>query len=374
MSTRRKAMLAALAVVVVGGGVIWFTTGNDPERAGPPLTAPTGAAKPSTSSTTAKAKPKTTPTTKATTTPTNEVSEPGESGQQPAQTAEAVGPRSNPGPFQVATAKVPSVEAQLAAPTGVEAKPAVTTGRPAFAGNQQGAQPLPRIEQPVEGRFATATGYRFENPQPFGDALTFLVVQRSGDWVQVQLPVRPNGTTAWVRASDVTLGEVPGHVEVNLAQRTLRVFEGSTLTAETPVATTESPSPTPSLSATVEPSTSETPSPLASRTSVKSKSPYCQAYQTILDTAPTTESSDEEGSADLKKLSATYAALITKYSAAAELAPASLKDDYAKVIRYLKDFKITVDSGDWNAVRAQLAVLFKIELQEFPVLTVCLSV
>ena len=44
----------------------------------------------------------------------------------------------------------------------------------------------------------------------------------------------------------------------------------------------------------------------------------------------------------------------------AELAPASLKDDYAKVIRYLKDFKITVDSGDWNAVRAQLAVLFKI--------------
>lgn len=236
MSTRRKAMLAALAVVVVGGGVIWFTTGNDPERAGPPLTAPTGAAKPSTSSTPAKAKPKTTPTTKATTTPTNEVSEPGESGQQPAQTAEAVGPRSNPGPFQVATAKVPSVEAQLAAPTGVEAKPAVTTGRPAFAGNQQGAQPLPRIEQPVEGRFATATGYRFENPQPFGDALTFLVVQRSGDWVQVQLPVRPNGTTAWVRASDVTLGEVPGHVEVNLAQRTLRVFEGSTLTAETPVA------------------------------------------------------------------------------------------------------------------------------------------
>lgn len=135
---------------------------------------------------------------------------------------------------------------------------------------------------------------------------------------------------------------------------------GSGHTAETPVATTESPSPTPSLSATVEPSTSETPSPLASRTSVKSKSPYCQAYQTILDTAPTTESSDEEGSADLKKLSATYAALITKYSAAAELAPASLKDDYAKVIRYLKDFKITVDSGDWNAVRAQLAVLFKI--------------
>ena len=61
MSTRRKAMLAALAVVVVGGGVIWFTTGNDPERAGPPLTAPTGAAKPSTSSTTAKAKPKTKP-------------------------------------------------------------------------------------------------------------------------------------------------------------------------------------------------------------------------------------------------------------------------------------------------------------------------
>ncbi|MBK8447436.1 MAG: hypothetical protein IPL41_12390 [Micropruina sp.] len=97
-----------------------------------------------------------------------------------------------------------------------------------------------------------------------------------------------------------------------------------------------------------------------SRTSVKSTSAYCQAYQRILDTAPTTEPTDEEGGADLKKLSATYAALIEKYSAAAELAPAALKDDYAKVIRYLKDFKITLDSGDWNAVRAQLRVLFQL--------------
>ena len=88
--------------------------------------------------------------------------------------------------------------------------------------------------------------------------------------------------------------------------------------------------------------------------------PYCVAYQAILDSGPKGDAPDEEGGADLNKLSATYGALIEKYSAAAKLAPAQIKDDYARVLRYLKDIKITIDSGDWNAVRAQLRLLVKL--------------
>ena len=224
MSTRAKAAGAAVAVMVLAGGVILLSRGDDPEAASSPLTAPTTTS--STTSTTAT-------TTTSPAAPTSAAAPEASAEPQPGATT---APRSDAGPYQVATATVSEVEAQLAAPAGVDTDAPPTNGRPAFSSDQRATQPLPRIEQPVEGRFATSTGYRFSNPQPFGDALTFLVVRRSGDWVQVQLPVRPNGTTAWVKASDVTLSEVTGHVEVNVAERNLRLFEGDQLVAETPVA------------------------------------------------------------------------------------------------------------------------------------------
>src|SRR5207244_8933450 len=38
---------------------------------------------------------------------------------------------------------------------------------------------------------------------PLGAPLTLLVVGKRAGWVQVELPVRPNGSTGWVRTSDV---------------------------------------------------------------------------------------------------------------------------------------------------------------------------
>lgn len=236
MNTRAKAAIAALVVMVVGGGVVLATRGEEPERAAAPLTVPSTTAKPQAPSTTSKPKSKSTSTAKpkgTTAAPTTATS--GTPGV-PAEPSDPTKPRSGAGPYQVATAKVATVEAQLAAPAGVPSEPATLDGRPAFSSDQRATQPLPRIEQPVQGRFATEAGYRFDNPQPFGDVLTFLVVQRSGEWVQVQLPVRPNGTTAWIKASDVDLAEVTGHVEVNIAARRLRLFEGDKMVAETPVA------------------------------------------------------------------------------------------------------------------------------------------
>lgn len=158
----------------------------------------------------------------------------------------AASPRSDVGPYQVATARVSSVDVTLDAPPGADSEEATSSSAPAYSERQDATLPLPRIEQPVQGRTATEDGYRFDNPQPFGDELTFLVIRRVGDSLQVHLPVRPNGTTGWVKAADVEVSEVTSHVEVNLAERTLRLFDGAELTSESPVAigTNETRTPT----------------------------------------------------------------------------------------------------------------------------------
>jgi len=55
-------------------------------------------------------------------------------------------------------------------------------------------------------------------------AQVFLVDAQQRGWVKVLLPVRPNGTDGWVRASDVTIEEVPFAIRVELGARTMTVF------------------------------------------------------------------------------------------------------------------------------------------------------
>ena len=59
----------------------------------------------------------------------------------------------------------------------------------------------------------------FDNPTWEGLPLVFLVQQRPGDWLEVQLNTRPNQTTAWVRAADVSLRQVTHRIVVSLASR-----------------------------------------------------------------------------------------------------------------------------------------------------------
>jgi hypothetical protein len=42
-----------------------------------------------------------------------------------------------------------------------------------------------------------------DNPNENGGPLVFLVEQRQSDWLEVLLPVRPNGSTGWIREADV---------------------------------------------------------------------------------------------------------------------------------------------------------------------------
>jgi lipoprotein-anchoring transpeptidase ErfK/SrfK len=74
----------------------------------------------------------------------------------------------------------------------------------------------------------------------------FLVKSRTkSGWVQVLLPVRPNGTTGWVRADDVTIVNTPYHVTVELGAHRITVTNLSTTIYQGPVAVGAPETPTP---------------------------------------------------------------------------------------------------------------------------------
>lgn len=81
-------------------------------------------------------------------------------------------------------------------------------------------------------------------PAP-GAPLVVLVLDRQGDWLRVSLPVRPNGSTGWVRADDVTLSEHDYRIEVSLSGHRLRVFEGGRVVMDEPAAVGKPATPTP---------------------------------------------------------------------------------------------------------------------------------
>ena len=85
----------------------------------------------------------------------------------------------------------------------------------------------------------------FDNPTWEGLPLVFLMQERRGDWLEVQLNTRPNQTTAWIKAADVTLRQVTHRIVVSLAARSMTVYDGQTPVMEAPVAIGDPTTPTP---------------------------------------------------------------------------------------------------------------------------------
>jgi lipoprotein-anchoring transpeptidase ErfK/SrfK len=68
---------------------------------------------------------------------------------------------------------------------------------------------------------------RFVNPNEDGAPRVFLLTRRQGNWLQVLLPMRPNGTRGWIRASDVTLSENSYRILIELGAHRIRVWRGN---------------------------------------------------------------------------------------------------------------------------------------------------
>ena len=65
-------------------------------------------------------------------------------------------------------------------------------------------------------------------------------------WVQVLMPVRPNGSMGWVRASDMVFRPITMRIDIDVSARTLRLVRGGKVVQRYQVAvgTDENPTPT----------------------------------------------------------------------------------------------------------------------------------
>ena len=73
----------------------------------------------------------------------------------------------------------------------------------------------------------------------------FLVKEIRGSWVELYLPIRPNGSTGWAQADDVSLSATQMRVEVSLEDFELSVFEGDQELLTTPIGLGQDELPTP---------------------------------------------------------------------------------------------------------------------------------
>ncbi len=76
--------------------------------------------------------------------------------------------------------------------------------------------------------------------------LIMLVLRRRHGWLKVQLPVRPNLSTGWIRSEHVSLHTDLFHARVRLAAHQLTVWRGRQVIGREPIGVGASLSPTPS--------------------------------------------------------------------------------------------------------------------------------
>ncbi|UFU02984.1 L,D-transpeptidase [Ruania suaedae] len=107
---------------------------------------------------------------------------------------------------------------------------------------------LPVFAQPgdLDDRDADVDQERvLERAEEISGELVLLALETGRAWVHVQLPIRPNGTTGWVRARDVRLSRHSFAVEVFLSDHELVVTERGSEVLRTDVGVGRTDRPTP---------------------------------------------------------------------------------------------------------------------------------
>jgi lipoprotein-anchoring transpeptidase ErfK/SrfK len=86
---------------------------------------------------------------------------------------------------------------------------------------------------------------RLASPNEDGAPRVFLVKSRRDDWLEVLLPVRPNGTKGWIRASEVSLSENDYRIRIELGGHRITVWKGPQVIDEEPIGVGQGNTPTP---------------------------------------------------------------------------------------------------------------------------------
>jgi lipoprotein-anchoring transpeptidase ErfK/SrfK len=112
---------------------------------------------------------------------------------------------------------------------------ALVVQRPAIVYRRPGEGVLTRLKAKNENRYPTVLGVR----------ATVLDRQCKRSWYRVQLPMRPNGVTGYVRARGLWLGRVNTRIVVDLSDRRLTLFRKGRrfLSARAAVGSSSTPTP-----------------------------------------------------------------------------------------------------------------------------------
>jgi lipoprotein-anchoring transpeptidase ErfK/SrfK len=84
-----------------------------------------------------------------------------------------------------------------------------------------------------------------DNPNLDGAPLVFLVRKMKSGWARVLLPIRPNGSTGWIKLSDVKLAGHNYRLNIDLVSHRLTVYKASKRILKTPVGVGRAVTPTP---------------------------------------------------------------------------------------------------------------------------------
>jgi lipoprotein-anchoring transpeptidase ErfK/SrfK len=158
-----------------------------------------------------------------------------------------------PGTHEVATARSQFTQVQVRSepPAGWNQSltPVVTSTElePPRSEQDRDRVLIPSAEYLVSGRSVSPTGWTFTNPGSYEppQPLVFRVVSRQGAWTEVQLPVRPNGTSGWIESDLLLLSTTQKQVVVSLTERSLRVVEAGQELFSAPISVGRPTSPTP---------------------------------------------------------------------------------------------------------------------------------
>jgi lipoprotein-anchoring transpeptidase ErfK/SrfK len=137
-----------------------------------------------------------------------------------------------------------------AEPRKVAKRTTTTTTAPAPA------KPAPAVTAKVNAREITAyqdavetspVVTKLSNVTEYDVPRTFLVTDQTSrpGWLNVLLPIRPNGASGWIKASDVTLGTSDFEIKIELAAHKLTLYKlgQPILESATVIGTTKTPTP-----------------------------------------------------------------------------------------------------------------------------------
>jgi lipoprotein-anchoring transpeptidase ErfK/SrfK len=82
-------------------------------------------------------------------------------------------------------------------------------------------------------------------PTTWGGPTARPVVQTMGNWLQIRLDSRPNGSTAWVRRTDVVVTETAYRIVISVSQRSLTLYQNGLPVFSAPVGVGQPQWPTP---------------------------------------------------------------------------------------------------------------------------------